>query len=450
VSEESIPAEGTRMTGRPRAFAAPLLVAELLVWGATGGCGRSQDALGAAPSPGTSADCAALYTSAFRLIRGFDNTAPPSLPKPAKGRAFADPVYGTCVVRATDHATETAGFARNDYSRRNPFNATGDRFFAYAHDGSWHLYETSTLRHLKALEGLGGDAEPQWDPTDASTLYYLPTNGGMVVNRLDVASGQTSVAGDFRGRLPWSRAAHVWTKSEGSPSADGRYWAFMVDDEAFDGLGLFVWDKQSDAILGTYDFAARQKGRPDHVSMSQTGEFVVASWDDGTVAFDRAFAGERQVHHVSEHSDLALDAQGNDVYVSVDYQSDQGEVFMVQLKSGQRTSLFPTYLEGTTTSLHFSGKAVRHPGWLLVSTYNAGGPGRKWLHEKVFAVELKASPTILHLAHHHSVYDEYWTEPHAAVNRDFTKILFNSNWDRRSPTDVDAYLVELPAGAIAP
>ena len=430
-----------------RALTTLSFVSCLAVWGGGGGCGGGHDA-GSGASPSLS--CSGIYASGFRLVRGFDNTPPSSLPKPAKGKPFADPVYGTCVVRATDHATETEGFARNDYSRRNPFNATGDLFFVYAHDGSWHLYETSSLRHLKVLEGLGGDAEPQWDPTDANTLYYLPTNGGMVVNRLNVSSGQTSVVGDFRGRLPWSRAAHVWTKSEGSPSADGRYWAFMVDDEAFEGLGLFVWDKQNDAILGTYDFAARRKGRPDHVSMSQTGEFLVASWDDGTIAFDRTFTAERLVHHVSEHSDLALDALGNDVYVSVDYQSEGGDAFMIQLKSGERTALFPTYIEGTTTTLHFSGKAVRHPGWVLVSTFNTGGAGRKWLHEKVFAVELKANPTILHVAHHHSVFDEYWTEPHAAVNRDFTKILFNSNWDQRSPTDVDAYLVQLPAGLIAP
>jgi hypothetical protein len=33
------------------------------------------------------------------------------------------------------------------------------------------------------------------------------------------------------------------------------------------------------------------------------------------------------------------------------------------------------------------------------------------------------------------------------VNRDFTKILFNSNWDRASE-DIDAYMIELPVGAI--
>jgi len=34
------------------------------------------------------------------------------------------------------------------------------------------------------------------------------------------------------------------------------------------------------------------------------------------------------------------------------------------------------------------------------------------------------------------------------VNRDFTKVLFNSNWNVNTDTDVDAYMIEIPAGAV--
>jgi hypothetical protein len=55
------------------------------------------------------------------------------------------------------------------------------------------------------------------------------------------------------------------------------------------------------------------------------------------------------------------------------------------------------------------------------------------------------------LAHTHSLVDEeqehdYWAEPHATVNRDFTRVLFTSNWGRSGSEGVEMYLIELPAG----
>jgi hypothetical protein len=167
----------------------------------------------------------------------------------------------------------------------------------------------------------------------------------------------------------------------------------------------------------------------------------------GTVAYSRDFSQQRQLLKKSEHSDLAIDANGDDAYVSVDYQSDKGDIFMVNLRTGERTALLPTYVAGSATALHVSGKSFNNPGWVLVSTYGDYG-GTQWLHKKIFAVQLKASPKVYNLAFTRAVDNGYWTEPHATVNRDFTKVLFNSNWGVNSDTDVDAYMIELPAGAV--
>jgi hypothetical protein len=402
------------------------------------------------PPPPTAGVCNGFYPAGFQLVQGQDNHQPSSLAKPTKGMPFADQWYDTCVVRVTDHANEPpVGFARNDYSRRQPFNADSSKFLVYSHNGFWHLYDAESLAYIKQLSGPGGDAEPQWHPTNPDLLYYLPTNGGMHVYELNVVTDQRRTVGNFTGRLPWAGAVHVWTKSEGSPSADGRYWGFMVDDGSWNSLGLFTWDMQTDTILGTY---ATGGDRPDHVSMSLTGQYLVASWGStrGTVSFSRDFSTSRQLQSRTEHSDLALDTNGDDVYVSVDY-AISGQVFMTNLRTGVRTNLFATYIDGTATALHISGKAANRPGWVLVSTYAPhlpAGATKKWLHDKIFAVALKANPRILNIAHHHGRAAGYWTEPHAAVNRDFTKILFNSNWETSSGTDIDAYLVELPSGII--
>ena len=394
---------------------------------------------------GTSVACSGVYSSGVQLVSGLVTDPIPSLPKPAKGEAFAEPTYKTCVVRVTDHAVEPpSGFARNDYSRRQAFNADSSRLLVYANDGFWHLYEAETFAHIKALSGPAGDAEPQWHPTDPDLLYYLPTNGGLVVYELNVSTDASQVVGEFAGRLPWPSAARLWTKSEGAPSADGRYWAFMAETEDFTSVGIVVWDLATDTIVSTMD----NDKHPDHLSMSASGDYVVVSWLDGVVVFDRELSDPRTIQASSEHSDIALDENGDDVYVSVDYQSNDGAVFMVNLRTGERTDLFPTYIAGTATAIHFSGKAFREPGWVLMSTYADHGGEVQWLHRKITAVQLKADPTIYHLAHTHVVDSGYWTEPHASVNRDFTRILFTSNWEVDSSMDVDAYMIELPAGAL--
>lgn len=406
----------------------------------------SAAAVGAAT---VSQQCERLYAKGWRPLPGRHEASVPAMPRPAKGVALADPVYGSCVIRATDHKAETGeGFLRNDYSRREAFNADSSRFIVNSEDGSWHLYDAERLTYLKRLSDLSGDAEPQWHPTNPRLLRFFPRDGvGMKLYELNVERGSSRVIADFgrRVRNIWPTAQSVWTRSEGSPSSDQRYWALQADSGTWQGLGLITYDLQEDKILATYDFGAHRKDRPDHVSMSPSGAYVVVSWNDGVVAFNRDLTQPRLLQKKGEHSDIAVGAQGDDTYVAVDYESNGGQVFMVNLRTGERTDLFPSYVRGTATAMHFSGKAFKFPGWVLVSTYaDYGRGGQQWLHRKLFAVELKANPSIMNIAYHHSTPAKYWTEPQASVNRDFTRILFNSNWGTASETDVDAYMVALP------
>jgi hypothetical protein len=401
--------------------------------------------------PALSPACASFYAPGFALTSTRQASPIPTVAKPSKGAAFSEPTYKTCVVRATDHAADgVSGFARNDYSRRQAFNSNSTKQLVYALDGYWHVYDANTHARLKQLSGPAADAEPQWHPTNPDLLYYLPTNGvGMRLHELNVSTGVSRVVGDFGARLKarWPTSAAAWTKSEGSPSADGRYWCFMVDASDWSSVGVFTWDRDTNTVLGMYDTKGE---RPDHVSMSPSGNSCVVSGDGarGTVAFSRDFSTKTQLLAKSEHSDLALDANGDDVYVAVDYQSNAGDVFMVNLRTGVRTALFSTYLSGTATALHVSGKAFARPGWVVVSTYADYGGSLQWLHRKVMAVQLNANPTVYTLAHHRTVSNGYWSEPHASVNRDFTRVVFSSNWGSGSATDVDTYVVEIPASAL--
>jgi hypothetical protein len=379
-----------------------------------------------------------------KLVEGRQAAPLPSLPKPRKGTAYDEPTFHTCVTRATDHAAEGIDtFARHDYSRRQAFNADSSLFLINSRDGGWYLYETKTLRKLHALEGLAGDAEPQWHPTDPNVLYYGYRNGGLEIMAIDARQNRSKGTFiDLRNQLPWPHAARAWTKSEGAPSRDARYWGFQVETENFEIIGFAVWDAVAKKLLGTMP----SKSRPDHVSMSPSGRWFVVSGEEGTIAWSPDFRKRRVLHKKTEHSDLAIGANGHDYYVSIDYQVD-GNVFMVDIDTGERTDLFRTYVNGAAAAIHFSGKAYDKPGWVLASTYNDYGPSQ-WYMGKVFALELAANPRVYQLAAHHSaVKDAYFAEPQATVNRDFTLALFNSNWGVPASNDVDAYLIRIPKGA---
>lgn len=411
--------------------------------------------------------CNSFYSPDFQLAQGALNPPMAALGKPAKGVAVHEPNFHTCLVRATSHATEPpTTFARNDYSRRQAFNANNTYFIVYSYDGSWHLYNADTLAHVRVLTPLAGDAEAQWHPTDPNTLYYVPLNGGTKLLKVDVRTNASSTVVDFVGRLPsWaSNAAHIWTHSEGSPSADGRYWGFMVEDSSFNTLGYVVWDLQQNQLVGSRQVSNDH----DNVSMSASGRWFIAS-GNGVWAWSRDFTTKKKLDNTGGiHSDLALSPSGQDYFVSVDYESDNGDVYFTNLDTCPsvpasattapvcpRTVLFSMYPDHSWATMHFSGKAFSKPGWVLISTYDSGSNVGlvPWYTDKVMAIELKASPRIHVLAYTRRVRStsgnvndaNYWTEPHASVNRDFTRILFNSNWGNTAGADVDAYMIQLPS-----
>jgi hypothetical protein len=408
--------------------------------------------------------CNDFYPAGFTLQEGELNPPAGNMPKPDKGVVFEDPAFSTCMVRATQHDVEPpVEFARNDYSRREPFNADNTQQLVYGSGGWWHLYYANTLVYNKVLQGPGGDAEIQWDPVDPNSLYYMPTNGGMQILKLDIRNNNSQVVADFTGRLPWPDVRRLWTKSEGSPSKDNRYWGLMAETDDFQIRGYVVYDLQNDVVVGTMSTSIM----PDHVSMTPSGRWFESSGDtDGTWAWSPDFTEKKKLHHKSEHSDIAIGPNGHDYYVSIDFQSNDGDVFFVDIDNCPavpanadpdttpecpRTVLFPTYLNGAATGLHISGKAYAKPGWVLISTYgttqdrNGNWP---WFTDKEIAVELNATPRIYGLGFHHGTDLGYWTENQGAVNRDFTRMAFNSNWSENSDTDVDTYLIELEPGMI--
>ena len=400
------------------------------------------------------------------FVTDLDVHVPAVLAEPAARQPFRDPTFGTCLVRVTDRDVDLAPEdespgLKNEYSRVQSFNADGTYLLVYGTEGEWFLYDARSLQSLGQLP-LG--PEPRWDAEDPSVLYY---NDETRLMAFDVGTGTASTVHDFAGDVPGRDAVAVWTAYEGRPTRDTRLWGLMAEDEHWVPVAFLVYDRMEDAVT-----VRDVRGIPgieddvDHVTMSPLGTYFLASFDRycsdgelgddeepcGLMVYDRDLSNGRGLLRIIGHYDAALDAQGREVIIYQDIDTDN--ISQLDLETGSVVPLFAIDFSQTPIGFHFSGLAYDQPGWALVSTYSGGYPdAHSWMDDQVFAIELQAAGRVVRLAHTHSLVDEdqehdYWAEPHATVNRDFTRILFTSNWGRSGTDAVNMFLLELPVGWI--
>lgn len=364
--------------------------------------------------------------------------------KPPKGVPFTTQ-YGTTETRVTDHAADHSAcpWMREDYSRRQSFNADKSRLLVYCGSGgAWLDYLIPGNTFDKVLNGPGADAEIQWSPTDPNTLYYLPTNGGTVLYALNVATNQSVVYYDFTRdvrALLGNNVVHSWTKSEGSPSADNRYWALQCEDGNFNLIGYIVIDTVAKSIV----YSKADTNRPDHTSMTPSGRSFERSGDDslGTQFYRISDGAVCQAHHKSEHSDVGILPNGHDFYVSIDYQTNDGDIFWIDIDQcytdGVATrNVFSTAyhntLWGTMYGFHFSAKAFNRPGFLTMSNY--GSPKTNLVGYDI------GSGTMYGLGVLMDNDGDYWDEPQASLSRDGHSLVVNDNFG--TSLNIDVYRID--------
>ncbi|MGC9521222.1 MAG: hypothetical protein ACP5HG_04995 [Anaerolineae bacterium] len=381
---------------------------------------------------------------------------PPSLDKPAPREPFRDPVFGSCVVRVTDHRADAASPGlKNAYARVQAFNSDGTRLLIYGTDGAWVLYDAVTLEPLGELP-LGD--EPRWDARDPDRLTYMEETRLMA---FDVAREEVEVVRDFVDDVP-DGTMMVWTAHEGRPSMDGRFFGLMAENDAWVPVAFLIYDRDADeVIVRDMRRVVGIEDDVDHVTISPKGTCFLASFDRacgvgqlgtearpcGLMVYDRDLTNGRGLLRIVGHYDVALDRKGREVAVYQDLDTDH--ISVLDLATGAVIPLWPIDFSHTPLGFHFSGLAYDKPGWALVSTYSGGYPkAYTWMDDQVFALELIAGGQVVRLAHTHSKVDprrdhDYWAEPHATVNRDFTRVVFTSNWGRSGTEAVDAYMIVL-------
>ena len=411
---------------------------------------------GAAGSDGVPAPCTGAPTT---FVTDLDVRPTPDVAEPAARSWWQDPVFGTCVVRVTDRLADrspddSSGGLKNEYSRVQSFNADGSRLMVRGTAASWYLYDAESLQPIRKLPI---EIDPRWDARDPALAYY---SDGTRLMSCNVETGETALVHDFAADFPGRSLAAVWSRYEGSPSRDGRYWGLMAEDQNWQTVAFVVYDLFDDRVIATREVPDMPE--VDCVTISPLGTYFLAFDDNncepgqlgddahpcGLMVYDRDLTSGRSLMRIVGHCDLALDGDGREVLVFQDIDTDH--ISMLDLASGALTPLVPIDFSHSGLGLHVSGRAFGRPGWVLVSTHAGARPAATWMDDVVFALELRPGGRVVRFAHTHSVFSEaieqdYWAEPHGSVNPDFTRVLFTSNWGRSGTDEVDMYMIALPA-----
>lgn len=396
------------------------------------------------------------YAEIFDFVMGKDKFSVPKVSLPKKGKAFTDKNFHTTIVRITNKKTDrySGPGIENEYARSNPENSDGTLLVLRGNGGTWYLYDLTTYKKIKKINAFndgGSEPEPRWDPVEPNIFYYL---SNMELRSYNTETDASTLIHDFKNEFP--SGAFITTKTEGDSSSDRRYWCFMVQDESYNLLSVIVYDRTEDNIVGQK--SSGFDDGIDWVSMDMSGEHCLIGYDYVSYihVFSRDFSSSINLPDGSNaHGDLALNAEGKDVFVYQNTSTDY--ISMADLDTGTEVQLLAIPFNiNPDIGVHFSGNCNKTPGWVLVSTYGCKNTPHKkkhsWMDTQLFMVELKESPRIWRIAHTYSYLSKkfngkknYFAEAFAAINTNGTKIYFGSNWEIfTSRYYTDAYQVTLP------
>jgi len=197
-------------------------------------------------------------------------------------------------------------------------------------------------------------------------------------------------------------------------------------------------------------------------------------WQQGKIlqADLTTVAAELDMLNFHEHGDLGVSWDGREVLFVTAFEPSKGgcdgdiwkgvgHVIEHDLRTAKCRAVI-NEADGypyTTRGTHISGRAIRKPGWVAMSSI---GDDRLDLHRtqrpapvlfsEIYLVDTRPeSERVCRVAQHRSFaksaengdYHPYFGEPHATISPSGTRILFGSDW--YDSGSVDAYVVELPA-----
>jgi hypothetical protein len=358
---------------------------------------------------------------------------PPLPPLPAAGGTFVDPTFRTTIMRLTDEADGPNN--QVGYSYWPTFNRDSTRAAVATGDG-----QTRTLYRLDPVSFtlLGKETVPfspsgplQWDDaiwsgTDPDAIFGHTFDGKLW--RYDAAAQEFSLVKDFATEFP---GEYQWQMSK---SLDDNVFAFtrrQLDNFAI--LGYMVWRRDTDRVVmneSTVDL--------DEVQVDKTGRWLyIVTQQEGHGAIEGRIADLWRGQIVADLIDDAPDqAPGH---------HDSGRGTLIGAANWINAITFRKYAtphqfivaldlgNDWSQALHTSMLA-EDERWATVSFFGDGGDGL--FHREIVQLATDGSQRVRRLAHHRSVFGQYYDAPRANASRDGCFVAFTSNWGGSGRWDV--------------
>ncbi len=376
----------------------------------------------------------------------FTSTTVPTTSNPGYLDSYMDKMFGTIITRITDKDVFNAfgnscGYSNyhpvHQYPKNQSFNSD-ETYIRINHT----LIDAHTFHIVKDITGHVW--ERKWSNLDPNIIYGMQKHSDRFsFVKQDISAGYNVV--DLIS-FPLSIYDEMYIGPwEGNIDKNDRYVVLSARKKNQSYLTAIVYDIQANSIFAQKDFPSilwrDSSGNQvlDWISVSPLGDYILINYKADPENSDSDFRSSiyeydmslnflRELANQGNHGDMAIDADGREVYVQFEYGSSRG-IWSYRLDDGHRLRLLPDKYSGG----HISGRAFGRPGWCYVGT-NATD------HSEIFALKLDGSGTVNHFGHTHKSYS---VAAYASPNHDGTKVLFKSDFSTGG--EQDSYIARMGA-----
>jgi purple acid phosphatase-like protein len=368
----------------------------------------------------------------------YPEPAPPALP--SAGGTFVDPTFGTTIMRVTDQTDGASNY--NYYSYWPTFNLDDSKFFISC-NGNPMLYrfDPSGFRIIskgplfdQTLPGGGfmSTEDAEWSGTNANVLYGYY---GLKLWAFDVSARTYTLIKDFAGLLPPGSLGQM------SRSLDDNVFAFTVKDSNFAPTGYMVWQRDQNRIVRNVSLS-----NFDEVELDKTGRYlVVKALFSGGVDFQVVDLQTGNVQGLTDSTpDYSPGHSDNGRNIVVGYDDWNNQYTIRNLATPHQFQRVISFGGDWSQSNHMS-MLGDNESWCVISNFTSGSGPVGPFRQEIFQASTDGTQSVRRLAHHHSVYRDYWDTPRADTSRDGKFVAFTSNWG--STTRRDVFIIKVPQGA---